>query len=115
MKNKVYDIPMEFIENSIEIGIKFSEAISRGEKKYVEDFRRYDNDLTNIYFIGRSLCLDVKNPIGDIDTIKLNWDSECFGYINGGPRRLLSIKSLKSFQKLMDICEINYQPKEILL
>lgn len=112
--NSVINIPMEFIENSIEIGIKLSEASSRGEKKYINDFSSYDNDLTNIYFVGQGLCLDVKDPIGDRDIITLSWDSECFGYFSGGLRRLLSIKALRSLKKLMDLNGINYKHKENL-
>ncbi len=33
-----FDIPMEFIENSINIGVQLAEASQRGEKKYIDDF-----------------------------------------------------------------------------
>jgi hypothetical protein len=104
---------MEFIENSIRIGIKLSEARDRGENKNIDDFSTYGNDLKNIYFVGQGLCLDVKDVIGTADVITLSWDNETFGYFSGGLRRLLSIKALKDLQKLMDLNGINYEPKEI--
>jgi hypothetical protein len=115
MKNKVYDIPYEFIENSIDIGIKISEARDRGETKYVNDFSGpWGNDLTNIYFVGQGLCLDVKDAIGSQEVITLSWDRETFGYFSGGLRRLLSLPALRKLQRLMDLNGINYQPKHAL-
>lgn len=114
--NSIMDTPMEFIENSIQMGIKLSEARDRGETKHIDDFSGpYGNDLRNIYFVGQGLCLDVKDAIGSTDVITLSWGNESFGYFSGGLRRLLSIKALKSLQKLMDLNEINYEPKESLL
>lgn len=51
---------------------------------------------------------------GTRDVITLSWDSECFGYFSGGPRRLLSLKALRKLQELMDLNEINYEPKAML-
>ena len=114
--NNITDINMEFIENSIDIGIKLSKARERGEVKYINDFSEpYGNDLTNIYFAGQGLYLDVKDAIGTVDIIKLNWEEESFGYFSGGPRRLLSLKALRKLQVLIDLNGINYEPKEILL
>ena len=113
--NKVYDIPYEFIENSIDMGIKISEARNQGEQKSIDDFSGpYGNDLTNIYFAGQGLCLDVKDAIGSRDVITLSWGSECFGFFSGGPRRLLPLSTLRKLQKLMDLNEINYEPKKML-
>ncbi len=113
--SNVLDINMGFIENSIDIGIKISEARDRGESKWIDDFREpYGNDLTNIYFVGQGLCLDVKDAIGDRDVITLSWSSECFGYFSGGQRRLLSLPALRKLQRLMDLNKINYQPKGTL-
>ena len=114
MTSKVFDIPHEFIENSIDIGIKISEARNLGETKHIGDYSPYGNDLTNIYFAGQGLCLDVKNAIGDRDVITLSWNSECFGYFSGGLRRLLPLSTLRKLQKLMDLNQINYEPKKIL-
>lgn len=110
MIHQVYDIPMEFIENSIQIGIK----LSKGEAKTIEELSPYGNDLTNIYFVGQGLCLDVKDAIGSVDVITLSCDKETFGFFSGGPRRLLSLPALRGLQELMDLCEINYEPKEML-
>jgi hypothetical protein len=113
--NSILDTNMEFIENSIDIGIKISEARDRGETKYVNDFSGpWSNDLTNIYFIGQGLCLDVKDSIGSQDVITMSWDNETFGYFSGGKRRLLSLSALRKLQRLMDLNEISYQPKNII-
>ena len=111
--SNIFETPMEFIENSIKIGIKLSEARDRGETKHIDDFSPYGNDLRNIYFVGQGLCLDVKDAIGTVDVITLSWDKETFGYFSGGLRRLLSIEALRNLQKLMDLNGINYEPKEI--
>lgn len=113
--NNIADMNMEFIENSIDIGIKISEARDQGQSKYVNDFSGpYGNDLTNIYFVGQGLCLDVKDAAGTRDVIILNWDKETFGYFSGGPRRLLSLPALRGLQELMDLNGINYEAKEML-
>lgn len=113
--NNILDTNMEFIENSIDIGIKISEARDREETKYVNDFSGpWGNDLTNIYFVGQGLCLDVKDAIGSQEVITLSWDKETFGYFSGGQRRLLSLPALRKLQRLMDLNGINYQPKETL-
>jgi hypothetical protein len=113
--NNILDTNMEFIENSIDIGIKISEARDRGETKYVNDFSGpWGNDLTNIYFVGQGLCLDVKDAISSLDVITLSWDRETFGYFSGGPRRLLSLPALRKLQRLMDLNGINYEPKPSL-
>jgi hypothetical protein len=105
---------MEFIENSIQIGIQISQARDRGETRHIEDFGQFDNDLKNIYFVGQGLCLDVKDLIGTLDVITLSWDRETFGYFSGGPRRLLSLKALRSLRQLMDLNGIQYESKPIL-
>ena len=110
MTHQVYDIPMEFIENSIQIGIK----LANGEAKTIDELSPYGNDLKNLYFVGQGLCLDVKDAIGSADVITLSWDKETFGFFSGGPRRLLSLPALRGLQELMDLCEINYEPKEML-
>jgi hypothetical protein len=104
------DIPIEFIENSIEIGIKQTEAVLKGEKKYINDFSP-GNDLKNMYFAGAGLVLDTQDEFGQEDVITISHDSESFGSFNGGPRRLLSIKAIRSLEKLMQLCKIKYSPK----
>lgn len=113
--SNILDINMGFIENSIDIGIKISEARDQGESKWIDDFSGpYGNDLTNIYFVGQGLCLDVKDAIGSQEVITLSWEKENFGYFSGGIRRLLSISALRKLQRLMDLNKINYQPKGTL-
>lgn len=113
MKN-VTDINLKFIENSIDIGIKISKAKLDGKTEYINKYSYFYNDLKNIYFVGQGLCLDVKDAIGTQDVITLSWDSECFGYFSGGPRRLLSLKTLRKLKELMDLNGIKYEPKAIL-
>lgn len=110
----VTDIPMSFIERSLKIGIEISKARLNSKTEYINAYSYYHNDLKNIYFAGRTLCLDVKDAIGTLNVITLSWDSECFGYFSGGSRRLLSLKALRRLQELMDLNKINYEPKEIL-
>jgi len=104
------DIPMEFIENSINIGIQLAEASQRGEKKYINDYSP-GNDLKNIYFVGAGLVLDTQDEFGQEDVITLSHDSESFGSFSGGPRRLLSIKAIRNLEKLMQLCKIKHNPK----
>lgn len=113
--DNILDTNVEFIENSIDIGIKISEARDRGESKRIEDFSGpWGNDLTNIYFVGQGLCLDVKDAIGSQEVITLSWDKETFGYFSGGLRRLLSLPALRKLERLMDLNGINYQHKSTL-
>lgn len=104
------DIPMEFIENSIEIGIKLAEAAEKGETKYINDFSP-GNDLKNIYFVGAGLVLDTRDEFGQEDVITISHESESFGSFSGGPRRLLSIKAIRNLEKLMQLCWIKHTPK----
>ena len=106
-----FDIPIEFIENSIEIGIKLAEASHNGEERYIEDFSPYGNDLKNIYFVGAGLVLDTRDEFSQEDVIIISHDIESFGSFNGGPRRLLSIKAIRSLEKLMQLCEVKHTPK----
>jgi hypothetical protein len=105
-----FDIPTEFIENSINIGIQLAEASAKEEKKYINDFSQ-GNDLKNIYFIGSGLVLDVCDEFNQSDVITISHDSECFGSFTGGPRRLLSIAAIRKLEKLMQLCEINHTTK----
>ena len=110
--SNITEVPMDFIENSIKIGIKISESSDNCEKKYVNDFDI--KGLTNIYFVGRGLCLDIKDKSGNPSVITISWDSESVGYFKGGPRKLLSLKSLRNLRKLMDLNGIKYSNKEIV-
>jgi len=110
--SNILETPMEFIENSIEIGIKISEARDRGKKMHVRDFGGpYGNDLINLYFVGQGLCLDVRDAIGSVEVITLSWEKETFGYFSGGPRRLLSLPALRKLKRLMVLNEINHGSK----
>lgn len=106
-----FDIPMEFIENSINIGVQIAEAADRGENKTINDFSPYGNDLKRIYFVGAGLVLDTRDEFGQEDVITISHEDETFGSFSGGPRRLLSIKAIRNLEKLMQLCEINHTPK----
>jgi hypothetical protein len=105
-----FNIPIEFIENSISIGIQIAESVLSGEKKYIDDFSP-GNDLKKIYFVGSGLILDVCDEFNQTDVITISHDSECFGSFTGGPRRLLSIAAIRKLEKLMQLCVINHIPK----
>src|SRR3990167_6447233 len=101
--NKITEVPMQFIEHSIERSI---EAFSKDQ--FVKEG---DSDLHNVYFAGATLCLDIKDHRdGTLDVITINHSTETFGYFSGGLRRLLSIKALKSLERVMAIANINHQP-----
>jgi len=105
MKNNdlILDCPIEFIENSLEIALKSFE-----EKQTPLIYR--GSDLINIYFMGATLCLDVYiNCKTDKDVITINYTTQTFGYFSGGYRRLLSIKALKTLDKLMKVANINHE------
>ena len=104
---KIFEIEETFIQDSIKLGID----IAKSEGKYIEDFRK-DSMVKRIYFVGQGLCLDIKDDeSGDPEVITISWESESFGFFSGGMRRLLSINSLRLLSELMNICEINYEPK----
>jgi hypothetical protein len=98
-----FDIPIEFIENSINVGIKLAE----NHFTYIPS----GSDLKKIYFVGASLVLDCVDEFGQTDSIIINHDSETFGSFNGGPRRLLSINAIRNLEKLMELLKIKYTPK----
>lgn len=106
-----FDIPMEFIENSINIGVQIIEAANRGENKTINDFSPCGNDLKRIYFVGAGLVLDTRDEFGQEDVITISHDAESFGSFSGGPRRLLSITAIRSLEKLMQLCEVKHTPK----
>jgi hypothetical protein len=114
MISAVFDIPAEFIENSIKIGIQLSEYREKGEKKYINDVSP-GNDLKSIYFAGQTLCLDTRDEFGQEAVITLSWDEESFGLFSGGPRRLLSLNALRDLDTLMKKNNINHDPKLFLV
>lgn len=100
----VYEIPTEFIENSIRVGI----TIAKNPDQSISDVSP-GNDLKRIYFVGQGLCLDTKDEFGQEEVITVNWSSKTYGLFSGGPRVPLSPQALKSLQELMDLCQINYE------
>ena len=99
----VYEIPSEFIENSIRVGI----TIAKNPDQSISDVSP-GNDLKRIYFVGQGLCLDTKDEFGQEEVITVNWSSKTYGLFSGGPRVPLSPQALKSLQELMDLCKISY-------
>lgn len=102
----VYEIPTEFIENSLRVGITLAE--SSDENLKISDVSP-GNDLKNIYFVGQGLCLDTRDEFGNEEVITVNWSDKCYGLFSGGPRVPLSPQALSSLQRLMDLCNINYE------
>ena len=100
----VYEIPTEFIENSIRVGI----TIARDPNLTVSEVSP-GNDLKSIYFVGQGLCLDTRDEFGQEEVITVNWSDKCYGLFSGGPRVPLSPTALSSLQELMDLCNINYE------
>ena len=100
----VSEIPMEFIEHSIQQGIDIA-----NKKKFLTD-----GDLQRIYFAGATLFLDTQDEFGFSDVITICHSSECYGYFSGKCiRHLLSIKACKKLEELMKICNIKHKKKWI--
>lgn len=100
----VYDIPAEFIENSIRVGI----TISQNPDLCISEVSP-GNDLKRIYFVGQGLCLDTEDEFGIQNVITISWSDKSYGLFSGGPRIPLSPLALESLQELMDLCNINYE------
>lgn len=101
--NSVFNVPMEFIENSLKLSLE----CARGEREYLPT----DTDLRAIYFFGRNLALDTKDEFCDTEVIVLNFEAETFNLFSGGMRRLLSIRALKYLEELMILCKKTHSPK----
>jgi len=97
------EISHEFITHSIKVALECTKT------------GRFDaeGDLIRAYFVGATLCLDVKDKFGDSDVITICHSSECFGLFSGGIRRLLPIEALKLLEELMKECEIKHKTKWI--
>jgi hypothetical protein len=100
----VYEIPIEFIEHSLEIAI----TIAKDPNLSISDVSS-GTDLKRVYFVGQGLCLDTMDEFGQVDLITVNWSDRCFGLFSGGPRVQLSTVALERLQTLMDLCNVNYE------
>jgi hypothetical protein len=100
----VYEIPIEFIEHSLEIAI----TIAKDPNLSISDVSS-GTDLKRVYFVGQGLCLDTMDEFGQVDLITVNWSDRCFGLFSGGPRVPLSHVALERLITLMDLCNINYE------
>lgn len=102
--SKLNAIPMELIENSLVIT-----TVAFINNEYLPS----DTELSNAYFAGASLCLDIKKPGQDPIVLVLNQSTETFSIFNHdtGFRRNLSIKAMKLLESLMRECNINFIPK----
>jgi len=100
----VYEIPMEFIEHSLEIAI----VIAKQPTLSIGDVTS-GTDLKRVYFVGQGLCLDTRDEFGQEAVITVNWSDKCYGLFSGGPRVPLSSVALARLITLMDLCNINYE------
>ncbi len=100
----VYEIPMEFIEESLNIALKIANSTTLS----ISDISP-GNDLKRVYFAGQGLCLDTKDEFGQEAVITVNWSDKCYGLFSGGPRVPLSSVALDRLITLMDLCNINYE------
>lgn len=100
----VYEIPIEFIEHSLEIAI----TIAKDPNLSISDVSS-GTDLKRVYFVGQGLCLDTMDEFGQVDLITVNWSDRCFGLFSGGPRVPLSHVAIERLITLMDLCNINYE------
>ena len=97
----ITQVPNEFIEYSLE------QVLEASKSKRTS----YQGDLKNAYFIGASLCLDTKDEFGIENVIIFHYDSEVFFDFVEGFKRLLSIKSIKLLDQIMNINNINKHTK----
>ena len=102
-EENVFNIPIEFIEKSIEISLKSFEnggIIPKG------------TDLKRSYFVGQTFVLDTEDEFGISKVITINFDSEDFGLFDGDTRRrLLTLPALRNLELLMQKVGINYESK----
>ena len=107
MKQKtihILDFPMTEIEDVLS-DILYSWRFKKEFKKGVR--------ITNIYFAGASLMIDVKGMLdGDYaDIIVLRHSTESYNLFSGGLEMLLSIKALKMLEQIMVQSEIKHNTK----
>jgi hypothetical protein len=73
-------------------------------------------NITNIYSVGATLCIDIRPTNEDLsekfaDVITITHNGETYGLLTGGMRRLLSIKALKSLEKILKDNNIKHTQK----
>ena len=95
-RNPIYDLDFPEVEYMLDNVLLLAEGIIKKDKF----------PYKNTYFIGQGLCVDL-----DGDVVTFSHSSECVGYFSGGIRRLVSIKGMKTLEKIMSICNINFEPK----
>ena len=66
--------------------------------------------LKNAYFVGAGLCLDVNTPWG-LEVLTFSHSDESVGLFSGGMRRLLSLKSMRSLERIMANSGIHFKPR----
>ena len=72
-------------------------------------------NISNVYFIGSTLCVDIKDSIlNELDVIMISYHEESYGFFSGGFRRLLSLKSLRNLEKIMKINGIWFQKNDLI-
>lgn len=104
----ILDFPMTEIEDVLS-DILYSWRFKKEFKKGVR--------ITNIYFAGASLMIDVKGILdGDsvADIIVLRHSTESYNLFSGGLEMLLSIKALKMLEQIMVQSEIKHNTKWLL-
>ncbi len=98
------DISHELLTHSIQVTLDCAKTGKFNAK----------GDLIRAYFVGATLCLDLRDKFGDSDVITVCHSSECFGLFSGGVRRLLPIKALQLLEELMKECGIKHETKWIM-
>ena len=106
MMNKISGLSLSFVDATISAACN----ISLGEATHLPE----GSDATNVYFVGRTLCIDIKDEFGNRDVLTLCYESEDIGYFSGELRRLLPIKTLRLLKSLMKLCDIKHTKKEYL-
>ena len=101
----ILDFPMNEIEDVLS-DILYSWRFKKEFKKGIR--------ITNIYFAGASLMIDVKGIVnGDsvADIIVLRHSTESYNLFSGGLEMLISIKALKMLEQIMVQSERKHNTK----
>jgi hypothetical protein len=104
--NKISDLSLDFVDATISAACD----LALGLATHLPE----DSDATSVYFVGRTLCIDIKDDLGNRDVLTISYQSEDIGFFSGERRRLLPIKTLRLLESLMTLCAIKHDKKEYL-
>lgn len=105
MKNSILDLSLTDVDNILQLIEDIQIKPLDGDHYEIPDW------FKNTYFAGAGLCIDVIKENGEIDVMTFSHKSEDVGFFSGGIRKLLSIKSIRTLERVMQRAKINHTPK----